>query len=445
MTINKRKRLMIFFVVVFFFIAFGIYDLRMLITSLAYFITVLYSVWGVYHIILTFKGLSPPLDPDISNLKQYPRISVIIPAKAEPILGRTIETVLKHVDYPLKMKEIIVVTDDPHGERIAFVYQQRFPENVKLLARREMFPTKPSALNDALQLCTGDVISIVDVEDIPDRDVFLKAAAALLNHNYDVAQVILRINNEDDSWISRIFAMEYAGWFRIWLNGRAKLGLYTPLGGTGNYFTKKAIKYVGGWESTNLAEDAEVAVRITLAGMRICVINARHWEEAPTTLKAWIRQRTRWYRGWLQSLWKYLPLITKRWAIKKYGFMRLLAILLMLISPIIVFINVIAYALTITWILEYFKLIPPIVSGLFPAWAALPVAMNILYYSTWFLGAKIEGVRYKLLRVLPQIIFYVNIMHSVAAFRALYQEITKPIFWEKTVHEGRGVRGFVIK
>ncbi len=411
---------------------------NLLLTTIAYAITIIYIAWGVYNVIIFFSGLHPPLNPGIT-LKEYPKISVIIPAKNEPILGRTIEVCLHHIDYPLNKKEIIVVTDDPVGERIAFWYQQRYPRNVKLLARRKLFPTKPSALNDALQLATGEIIAIVDVEDIPDRDVFLKAAAALTKHGYHAAQVILRISNQDDSWITRIFAMEYAGWFRIMLNGRARIGSYTPLGGTGNYFLRNVIALVGGWDAINLAEDAEIGVRLAIAGRRVAVIDARHWEEAPTSFNAWLRQRTRWFRGWLQSLWKYLEVIVNPAGLKLLGLTGLINVAFMLVNPIILILNWVAYGLTVLWILDFLGIMPGVMANIFPIWSIIPLTLNPLYYYIAFKGAELEGIKGNL-RYLPHMLVYLNLMLPLAAARAFYHEVFKPVFWEKTEHPGLGVR-----
>ena len=406
---------------------------KILLISLVYIMTAVYSIWGIYNVIVFISGLPPPLNPDTS-LKDYPKISVIIPARDEPILGRTIEVCLHHVAYPEDKKEIIVVTDDPVGERIALWYQQMYPKHVKLLARRRFFPTKPSALNDALQLATGDIVAIMDVEDIPDRDVFLKVASALSKHGYDAAQVILRISNQDDSWITRIFSMEYAGWFRIMLNGRARLGSYTPLGGTGNYFLRKVVMSVGGWDAVNLAEDAEIGVRLSIAGRRIVVIDARHWEEAPITFHAWLRQRTRWFRGWLQSLWKYMGLIVNPLGLRLLGLTGIINVAFMLFNPIILIINWIAYGLTALWLI-----FPNFMADVFPIWSIIPLSLNILYYYIALKGAEKEGIRGNL-RYLPYMIVYLNFMLPLAAVRAFYHEIFKPVFWEKTKHPGLGVR-----
>lgn len=415
---------------------------REVLLFLAYFITVIYLIWGTYHLAIMIVGVRPPLNPGTSP-KRFPKLSLIIPARNEPILPRTIEICLNHVEYPKENKEIVVVTEDPVGERTAIWYSQLYPGRVIPVIRREYFPTKPSALNDSILICKGEIIGIVDVEDVPEGDTFLKVASAIENHGIDSVQAILRISNEGDNWITKLFAMEYAGWFRVWLNGRSKLGLFTPLGGTGNYIKRSIICEVGGWDPLNLAEDAEIAIRFYLSGRRVVLIDTRHWEEAPTTFNAWLRQRTRWFRGWIQSFIKYLKILFRPRVIKRLGLIRALSILSMLVAPLMVLLNWLAYGMTIYWLLEYLGLIATkFTADLFPWWAILPLLFNAIYYYAWIKGAILEkmGSVRGLIKYLPHLLFYMNVMMPLAAIRAFYQEIFKEVFWEKTRHVGRGVR-----
>jgi cellulose synthase/poly-beta-1,6-N-acetylglucosamine synthase-like glycosyltransferase len=275
---------------------------------LAYTITFLYLFWGIYNMVFLVAGLREPYAPS-SQTTRFLKFSLILPAVREPLIERTISHILFEVDYPNGLKELVVVADDEQTGRIALRFQQLYPKNVKLLLRRQLFPTKPSALDDAFTLCTGDVIGVVDAEDIVENDLLKKVNAAITLDNHAMIQAILRISNVHDSWITRIFACEYAGWFRVLLNGRSRLKFYTALGGTGNYIRVDAMRSMAMWNPLNLAEDAELAPRLHLNGYRTVVINGRHWEEAPVKVKAWLRQRTRWFRGWLQSLFDHGPRI----------------------------------------------------------------------------------------------------------------------------------------
>ena len=432
------RRVAIFSAVMAGLAAFAVLYPSTFIFSLVTTITVIYTAWGVYHVAITISGLKPPLNPD-TKLDEFPKISAIIPARNEPILGRTIEACLNHIDYPRDKKEIIVVVDDEGGERIGFWYQQKHPDVIKLLARRQLFPTKPSALNDAMRLCTGDIVVIMDVEDIPDRDVFLKAAAAIKS-GWQAVQVILRIGNTEDSWISKVFAMEYAGWFRIMLNGRANMEMFAPLGGTGNYFSRAALRYVGGYEPTNLAEDAELAIRLRIARWNVGTIDARHWEEAPVKFKPWLKQRSRWFRGWMQSFWKYAGVLFKPTVARRMGISGIFSALVMLVSPLIVVLNWISYGVTAYWLMEQAGLLPQVTAGVIPFWSIIPLWFNALYYYIWIKGAKLEGIKVSTIRILPHMFFYMNVMMPIASLRAFYQELFMPVFWEKTTHHGRGVK-----
>ncbi|MCS7141200.1 MAG: glycosyltransferase [Candidatus Nitrosocaldus sp.] len=414
---------------------------RQSLEVIVYVLLALYTTWGIYHLLLLYHGLKrrfDPLDGVVRSMPTYPKISMIIPVRQEPILSRTIEACLLHTDYPMHRKEVVVVTEDEDMARIALYYQQRYPENVRILMRKNYYPTKPSALNDALVLCTGEIVGVVDAEDIVEVDLLRKVAYAITYHGYDTVQVMLRIGNVDDSWISRLFAMEYAGWFGIWLNARSRLRLYTPLGGTGNYIARAALREVGGWDATNLAEDAELAIRLMLAGKSICLIDARQWEEAPTAFRAWLKQRTRWYRGWLQSLWKYMPVMLRPSTARRIGVVNVIATIFMLIAPLVVMLNYIAYSLTMLWLLDS-VLASGITRYLFPSIAVIPLIFNTIYYSVLAVGARKEGIRVRAVDMLYALV-YMNVMMPLAALRAFYQSIFKDVFWEKTKHEGRGVR-----
>ena len=441
---NSAKRILAFAVFVSLVSILAIIYAQLFLAYSVYGLAIFYTIWGGYHFVVALAGYKPPKESGqlTSTGPILPKVSIIIPARNEPILSRTIEACLKHTDYPIDKKEIVVVVDDAEGERIGFWYQQKYPQNVKLLSRRKMYPTKPSALNDSIHQCTGEIIGIMDVEDIPDRDVFLKAASALSPPDQMASQAILRISNPQDSWISNIFSMEYAGWFRVLLNGRSKLGLYAPLGGTGNYFKKSALSHVGLYDATNLAEDAELSIRLLIAGWNVGVLNARHWEEAPVSFSAWLKQRTRWYRGWLQSLWKYIPVMLSPKNLERIGLLGTFSTLMMLVAPLIVVLNCLSYGLTFLWLLEISGIVPlQLMTNItFPFWVAAPVLFNALYLFIWLKGAILEGVPLQHLhKLLPQMMWYMNIMMPIAASRALYQEIFKPIVWEKTIHEGRGV------
>ena len=98
-----------------------------------------------------------------------------------------------------------------------------------------------------------------------------------------------------------MFAFEYAALFRgllPWLSGKR---LLLPLGGTSNHFRRAVLEEVGGWDPYNVTEDADLGVRLARFGYRTETIACPTYEAAPDTFATWLPQRTRWFKGWMQT------------------------------------------------------------------------------------------------------------------------------------------------
>jgi cellulose synthase/poly-beta-1,6-N-acetylglucosamine synthase-like glycosyltransferase len=74
-----------------------------------------------------------------------------------------------------------------------------------------------------------------------------------------------------------------------------------PLGGTSNHFRRSALEAVGGWDPFNVTEDADLGLRLARLGYRSGTLDLPTLEEAPAAVGPWLRQRTRWFKGWMQT------------------------------------------------------------------------------------------------------------------------------------------------
>jgi glycosyltransferase XagB len=149
----------------------------------------------------------------------------------------------------------------------------------------------------------GAYVVVFDAEDTPAPDQLRTAAARFAaSPELDCLQARLVIENVDDTILTKMFAIEYCVLFDIINPGLAALGAPLPLGGTSNHFRTPVLREVGGWDAWNVTEDADLGLRLALFGRRVGALDSDTYEEAPGELRAWLGQRSRWLKGWIQTL-----------------------------------------------------------------------------------------------------------------------------------------------
>lgn len=196
---------------------------------------------------------------------------------------------------------LVVEADD--REMAAAIARTRLPGFCEVVVAPPGLPrTKPRALNIALPIARGAFTVVYDAEDVPEPEQLRHAVATFAGAPPDVAclQARLVIDNTDDNWLTRLFTIEYATLFDVINPGLAKLDVPIPLGGTSNHFRTQVLRELHGWDSWNVTEDADLGIRLALAGYRVGDLPSSTLEEAPSTVAAWLTQRTRWMKGFMQ-------------------------------------------------------------------------------------------------------------------------------------------------
>jgi cellulose synthase/poly-beta-1,6-N-acetylglucosamine synthase-like glycosyltransferase len=242
---------------------------------------------------------APPLaDADL------PVFSIVAPLYREAAMVRGLVKALDAIDYPRAKLDIKLVVERRDRETLAAIAALGLPGRYDVIVAPTGKPTtKPRALNVALPALRGEFVVIYDAEDEPDPDQLRLAAAHFLaDPGLDCLQARLTIANADDSWFSRMFAVEYAVLFDLINPGLAALGLPIALGGTSNHFRVRALLEVGGWDAWNVTEDADLGIRLARMGARVGALWSDTREEAPRDFRGWFRQRVRWQKGWMQTL-----------------------------------------------------------------------------------------------------------------------------------------------
>jgi cellulose synthase/poly-beta-1,6-N-acetylglucosamine synthase-like glycosyltransferase len=134
--------------------------------------------------------------------------------------------------------------------------------------------TKPRALNIGLASAQGELLTVYDAEDDPDPSQLRRAAATFARARKSLAclQCPLTIDNSSDSWISGLFALEYAALFDVVNPGLARLRLPIPLGGTSNHFRVSTLRRLHGWDAWNVTEDADMGMRLARMGYEVATL-----------------------------------------------------------------------------------------------------------------------------------------------------------------------------
>ena len=235
---------------------------------------------------------------------ELPTYTVIAPLHREAEVVGDLVRALDALDYPRAKLDIKIVIERNDLETLRALARLHLPSRYEIVVAPPGFPTtKPRALNVALAAARGDLVVVYDAEDKPAPDQLRMAAARFAaDPTIDCLQARLVIENHADSWLSRIFAVEYGVLFDTLNPGLAALGLPIPLGGTSNHFRIRALRAVGGWDAWNVTEDADLGLRMARFGLRVETLDSDTWEEAPNQFSNWFHQRVRWQKGWLQTL-----------------------------------------------------------------------------------------------------------------------------------------------
>ena len=295
---------------------------------------------------------------------------------------------------------------------------------------------KPHGLNVGLQRTNNDIVTIFDAEDDIDSDIFNMVNTVMLKENVGVVQAGVQLMNFSDHWFGIHNCMEYFFWFKSRLHFHANVRM-VPLGGNTVFIKRSLLEQVKGWDEQCLTEDAEIGLRLSASKEHIRVVyEAQHVtrEETPDTVKAFIKQRTRWQQGFLQVLWKgtwlKLPTLSQR-----------LLALYTLSYPYIQALLLILWPLTLA---EMVFLKEPVQVAMI---ASLPLYKLFLQFVANVIGAYYftseYGRKFTLLNLLSMTITFLPFqwMLSVSSVRAVYREILKQNNWEKTAHVGAHRQG----
>jgi cellulose synthase/poly-beta-1,6-N-acetylglucosamine synthase-like glycosyltransferase len=344
---------------------------------------------------------------------------------------------LRELDYPAEKLQIVFVLEPGDSATRNALLQLKLGAPFEILIAPDAGPrTKPKALNAALALAKGTFIAVFDAEDRPAADQLHRALDAFLGNGSDIAcvQARLTIDNTADGWLARHFTAEYAAQFDVLLPGLAQLRLPLPLGGSSNHFRTQALREAGGWDPHNVTEDADLGMRLARLGYRAAVIGSTTYEEAPARVRPWIRQRTRWFKGWMQTWLVHMrdPLrLARELGLGGFAAFQLVVggtVLSALVHPL--FIAAAGYLFATDQLFDSGGSV--LRKALFWLYAGALASGYLTSAALGLIGLRRRGLLRQgwVLLLMP----LQWLLLSIAAWRALWQLVLNPFHWEKTAH-----------
>ena len=254
-------------------------------------------------VVLEHVPVVPPRLPPRMADRDLPTYTILIALYREARIVPRLLRAVTAIDYPASKLDVKFIVEADDGETAAALASAHLPGFVEVIVAPPGEPrTKPRALNVALPLARGEFVTVYDAEDVPDPGQLRLAVSLFRRSEPEVAclQARLVIDNAADCWLTRMFALEYAALFDVTNPALVRFDLPVPLGGTSNHFRRSVLQSLGGWDPWNVTEDADLGMRLAMAGYRVADLPSSTLEEAPRHFGAWLRQRTRWMKGFLQ-------------------------------------------------------------------------------------------------------------------------------------------------
>ena len=416
--------------------------LTLIITFPGAFVMIL-SLWAITTLLAstglklgaTFAALRPASpEPPAPIIARLPTVSIIVALYREgDIAGRLVKR-LEKLDYPHDLLDVILAVEADDTVTFNALSRADLPLWMRVITVPDgQLRTKPRALNVALDHCRGSIVGVYDAEDAPDPDQIRKVVTRFHMRGPDVAclQGILDFYNPHTNWLSRCFTIEYATWFRLMLPGLQRLGVAIPLGGTTLFFRRDVLEKLGGWDAHNVTEDADLGIRLARHGYRTELIETTTGEEANCRAMPWVKQRSRWLKGYMITYGVHMRdpvLLWRQLGPRKFAGFQIL------------FLCTLSQALLVPVLWSFWALplgLPHPVGDLLP---------GSLINATFWLFLITEAVTiamgmFALRRTDHKLsLLWVPTLHvyyplaALASYKALWELVKNPFYWDKTSH-----------
>ncbi|MBZ6496735.1 glycosyltransferase [Natrinema longum] len=395
---------------------------------------------------------------------ELPVIDVLLPAYDESeTIGYSIRA-LRAAEYPTEKLRVHVVVEASDQTTRGTLSQLKRRYDFREIVVPPSYPgtpNKPRALNYAFERTTGDIVGVIDAEDVVAPELFRQVVCALVDGDHDYVQGRLDMENEDDGLLNTLFRGEYGFWYGMIIPSYFRVGYPVPLGGTTNFATRAVLEAAAAkrlerfgspwndaeretlaetgsagvvpWDPRNVTEDFELGLLLWETGYSMAMVTAVTREESPIGLNGWVRQRTRWQKGKLFTL-------SQRLRYPPAGIRRKVHIYTQSAMPHLGPINVVGILLVLIYARLVGFLAAPVVAVVLLIGLSMAIQQMVMHTVGYWQVTDNRG----LIRIVRATITFVSVplywvLQWGADVRAFVQLGFGHLAWEKTSHEGRHV------
>ena len=406
-------------------------------------VALFYMFFMIFKLVVVGTALKYPLvdftkeEIDAITDEELPTYTILVPLREEEEVAHQVVEALQRIDYPEDKLEYILTLEQYDTGSYEALKKAGMPEswNVCWLPDTPQ-KSKPKAMNVAFLQATGEFSVIYDAEIIPDSDQVKKAYLAFKKHP-EIAAFQTRLDhyNYNQNFLTKLFNTEFSFHYDMFLPGLQKFNFPIPLSGHSVHYRTDAIRKIGAWDPFNVAEDCEMGIRLFRYGYRTGIINSFSQEEAVGGVWAWVKQRTRWMKGFIQTSIVHLryPMSLKR----ELGSWRDFFAFLILVPGTVLLnlLNFVTAGILLAWFLtgaDAIKDMYPMAVLYIANLAAIIGGFTFMYLN---LVALYRRERFPLIKYFVLTPFYWFLL-SLATARAAWQlrDSKNAHNWEMTVH-----------
>ncbi|MFQ5476613.1 MAG: glycosyltransferase [Nitrosopumilus sp.] len=257
----------------------------------------------------------------------FPLVSILIPAyNEEKVIRKTIESALE-IDY--SKKEIIII-DDGSTDKTLSIAKTFQRDNVKVLHKENS--GKATALNYGINFAKGEILTILDADTIAGKNS-LKEIVKVFESSSDIGGVAgnVKVRNKTN-WLTWCQALEYVSGLQIARRAFDMFGAITIVPGAMGAFKTNILKDAGGYDKDTIVEDFDATIKVLKSGQIIRgTTKSLAYTEAPEKIGQFLKQRSRWYRGNLQVVFKHKDALAN----PRFGFLQKIALPYMILSMLV--------------------------------------------------------------------------------------------------------------